>query len=55
MTGVEIIQLLQVAVRLAADIGIDVAEFQASLVDGELPAEKRQEYIARARKAVEKL
>lgn len=56
MTGIEVVQLIQIAVRLAADIGIDVAEFRASLDDnGELPAAKRQEYIRRAREAVEKL
>lgn len=55
MTPIEIVQLVQIAVRLAADVGIDVAEFRAAMKDGELPAEKRREYIERARKAVERL
>lgn len=56
MTGIEIVQLIQIAVRLATDIGIDVAEFRSSLDEnGELPEEKRKEYIRRARNAVEKL
>lgn len=56
MTGIEIVQLIQIAVRLATDVGIDVVEFKAALdKDGELPPEKRREYIARARAAVERL
>ncbi len=56
MTGVEIVQLIQIAVRLAMDVGIDVAEFRASLDErGELPADKRIEYLRRAKEAVERL
>lgn len=56
MTVLEIVQLLGIVVRLATDVGIDIAEFKASLDEnGNLPDAKRDEFVQRARIAVAKL